>query len=155
MKLALLKQQVQEAWNQLNSFNGVVLLPDQFQQELKQFGDARFTQTWVRALARYEAINVYKSCLDAHGLIRYDFNFTPDRWDYEFRYEILDEFLTMPDGLDLIRLGLEQLFSTPFTHTEREEADGFFKLVEGQCTRAGLTTGLVRELTGLSSIRTG
>ena len=155
MKLLQLKQKVYEAWEQLSGFKGILVQPDQFQPEIKQFGDLRRKDTWSKALARFEALNAYKSCLDAYSLILNDFNFTPDRWDYEFRYQILDEFLMIPDGLDLIRLGLEQLFSSTFTPQEREEAHGFFELVEEQRSRTGLPIESVWQLSGASTTGAG
>ncbi|NET31357.1 MAG: hypothetical protein F6K19_05065 [Cyanothece sp. SIO1E1] len=37
-------------------------------------------------------------------------NYTPDKWDYELRHQIFEAFLTNPDGLELIKTGLEQLY---------------------------------------------
>lgn len=153
MKLLELRQKVHEAWERLNSFKGILVQAEQFKVEMKQFGDLRRKDTWSKALARFEAFNIYKSCLDAYCLILNDFNFTPDRWDYEFRYQIVDEFLMMPDGIDMIRLGLEQLFSSTFTPQEREEAHGFFELVAEQGSRNRLPVGLVRQLSGTSAAR--
>ncbi|MBD2054470.1 hypothetical protein H6F88_00200, partial [Oculatella sp. FACHB-28] len=100
-KTGELKQHVWEEWEQLNSFKGVLAQPQNFKPEVRQFGDLRCKATWVKALARFTAVNVYKSCLDAYSLILHDFNFKPERWDYEFRELILNEFLAMPDALDL------------------------------------------------------
>jgi hypothetical protein len=134
MKLPELKEKVYEAWESLNTFKGVIAQPDSFKPEVRSLGDLRRKATWVKALTQFQALNSYKACLDAYSLILNDFNFTPDRWDYEFRNEILDQFLTMPDGLDLIRLGLEQLFSSTFTSQEREEAHGSLRRLTGAHT---------------------
>jgi hypothetical protein len=130
MKLRLLKQKVWESWRDVNLWQGDLLQPEAFEQEMQQFGDRRHKATWVKALVRFEALFAYKSCLDAYALILHNFNFNPDRWDYEFRYEILEEFLQFPEGLNLLRLGLEQLVSSSFTPEDRREADGFFGLVK-------------------------
>jgi len=148
MKLPELKVRVYESWKSLNTFKGVLAQPDNFKPEVRSFGDLRRKATWIKALARFQAVNSYKACLDAYGLILNDFNFTPARWDYEFRYEILDEFLMIPDGMDLIRLGLEQLLSSTFTPEEREEAHGFFAMVSGSAGRIRLPDGPLRRLTG-------
>ncbi|MEM6256662.1 MAG: hypothetical protein AAF821_27485 [Cyanobacteria bacterium P01_D01_bin.156] len=154
MKLPALKQRVWNTWKTLNSWKGELTSPpDSFVTEVKGFGDRRYKQTWIRALARFEAIATYESCLDAWALILINFNFTPERWDYEYRYEILDEFLTYPDGLELIREGLEQLFSSDFTPEERGQAHGFYSLVAGESGRAGgnrFTDGFAREIAGLT-----
>jgi hypothetical protein len=146
MKLAQLKQKVYEAWEFLNTYKGRVLQPENFQAEIRTFGDLRRKNTWVKALARFEALNAYHNCLDAYMLILNDFNFTSDRWDYEYRHQIVDEFLMIPDALDLLKLGLEQLFSEPFTQEDRKEAHGFFELVEEQRGRIGLPIRLIWRL---------
>lgn len=65
------------------------MLAENFKGEMrKEFGDLRFKKTWIKALARYEALNAFHNCLDAHSLILHTLNFTEDRWDYEFRHQI-------------------------------------------------------------------
>ena len=133
MKLRELKSKVYEAWEFLSGYRGCVVLPENFKAEVrKEFGDLRFKETWIQALARYEALNAFHDCLDAHALIRHTLNFTQDRWDYEFRHRIFDEFLRIPRALDLLKLGLEQLMSDSFTPSDRREADGFYQLVAEQ-----------------------
>lgn len=153
MKLTELKQHVWDAWEFLNEWKGQVLQPENFVAEVKRFGDRRYKRTWVKALAHFEAVNAHQNCLDAYMLILNDFNFTPDRWDYEYRHEILDAFLMYPDSLDLIKTGLEQLLSSDFTPTEQAEAHGFFELVEergGEPGRIGLPIGSDRRLPAAS-----
>jgi hypothetical protein len=135
MKLSELKQKVYQSWKSLSSFKGQLLNPDDFKSEVRHFGDLRRKQTWVRALARFEAVNAYQSCLDASSLLLYSFNFTPDRWDYDYRHQIFEEFLMYGNALDLIKLGLEQLYQHPYTEDDRREAHGFFELVAEQAGR--------------------
>lgn len=154
MKLPELKQRVWRLWVQLNSWKGeLTSSPDSFVAEMKSFGDRRRKQTWANALCRFEAALSYKGCLDSWALLTISFNFTPDRWDYEFRHQILDEFLAYPDGLEIIRDGLEQLYSDDFVE-EREKADGFFGLVaerEGRDRGIGLPARPARTvITGAS-----
>jgi hypothetical protein len=131
MKLKELKQKVFEEWQDYCWFKQVVCQPETFKPEIRErFGDMRRKVTWEKALCHFKALNAQIGLLDAHTLILYTFNFTPDRWDYEYRHQILEEFLTLPDGLELIKLGLEQLFSRDFTSEERGQADGFYQLVE-------------------------
>lgn len=131
MKLSELKKRVWKAWCNLNSWKGELTSPpDSYVAGVKGLGDSRFKQTWIKALARFEAMFTYESCLDSWALIAISFNFTPDHRNYEYRQEILDEFLMYPDGLEIIRDGLEHLFSSDFSPQEREDANGFFALVE-------------------------
>lgn len=139
MKLPKLKEKVYEAWEFLSGYRGCVVIPENFKPEVRrEFGDLRRKETWVKALARYEALNAFHDCLDAHHLVLHTFNFTSDRWDYEFRHRIFDEFLMIPGALDLIKLGFEQLLSASFTDHDRKEAHGFFELVAEQQGRVGL-----------------
>ena len=149
MKLPELKERVREVWDCLNDCRGQVLQPENFGPEIRCFGDKRFKRTWIKALAYLESAFFYSSSLDASMLIFHGFNFTPDRWDYEYRHEILDAFLMYPDGLEIIKRGLDQLFSSDFTPEERTEANGFFELVEergGEPGRDCLAVGLERRL---------
>lgn len=147
MKLHELKQRVYEAWEFLNGYRGCVVLAENFKPDVRQeFGDLRYKETWVKALARYEALNAFHDCLDANYLVLHTFNFTEDRWDYEFRYRIFDEFLMIPDALDLLKLGLEQLVSNSFTDHDRRQAHGFLELVAGQQGRRGLSAQLTGQL---------
>ncbi len=61
--------------------------------------------------------------------------YTPDEWDWELRHEILDQFLTLPGGLDCIINGLEQILKYPIDPEEVEIANGVLKLVQEQSGR--------------------
>lgn len=138
MKMQALKEATYQAWTKVNRFNGAIIQPENFSVEVKsRFGDRRYKVTWVKALAYFRAQASYDACLDAYMLVLNTFNFTPDRWDYEFRHDILDAFLMFPDGLELIKTGLEQLFSSDFTHKEQAEANGFLRLVEERGRQPG------------------
>lgn len=154
MKLPDLKEKVWKAWTLFNDASGVITQDATFIQDVKRFGDRRYKVTWIKALAQFTAQASYESCLDAYMLVLENFNFTTERWDYEYRHEILDAFLAYPDALDLIRTGLEQLFSSDFAPQERENADGFFELVEERSQQSGrdsLPVGLDRRLQATSS----
>lgn len=143
MKLPELKQRVYEAWEFLSGYRGCVVLPENFRPEVRQeFGDLRYKETWLKALARFEALNAFHDCLDAHDLVLHTFNFTSDRWDYEFRHRIFDEFTMIPSALDLLKLGLEQLVSDH----DRRQAHGFFELVAEQQGRDRLPVEFDRKL---------
>ena len=147
MNLAELKEETLDTWEAISGWRGDVLQPSAFLPEVATYGDLGDKQTWVKAFANFEAILFHSSCLDAWSLIVNDFNFTPDRSDYEYRHEILEAFLQYKDGLDLINLGLEQLVGPDFTAQEREQAHGFYRLVQEQCERGnGLPAGLTGRL---------
>ncbi|MEO1619672.1 MAG: hypothetical protein AAFU53_01425 [Cyanobacteria bacterium J06632_3] len=126
MKIQQLKAKVLRLWKALHSWKGDLMSPPAcFGLDIKkQFGDRRYKATWIRALARYEAQMSYESCLDSTLLITTYLNFSPDEPVYEYRHDILEEFLKYPNGLDLIRQGLENLYAR-----DREKAHGFFELV--------------------------
>jgi hypothetical protein len=149
LKLADLKQQVYQCWTHLSEFNGALVQPENFQAEVRQqFGDLRCKQTWINAYCQFTAQNSADVCLEAWTLIRYDFNFTPNRWDYELRHQILEAFLTLPEGAELLKIALEQLFGDLFTPDERSEASGFIRLVAEQQARGRLSTIPIRGTLG-------
>ncbi|MEO0759710.1 MAG: hypothetical protein AAFY78_22875 [Cyanobacteria bacterium J06648_16] len=155
MKLPELKERTRYVWEILHSWKGEpVESTDQFVQEIRSFGDRRFKRTWIKALCRFKAMLAYESCLDAWALLAISFNFSPDRWDYELRHQILDEFLMYPDSLEIIKAGLEDLFSDDFTPQEREQINGFYSMVEERervHRGLGLTARLAQSVAGISA----
>ena len=104
--------------------------PENFKPEIRQYGDLRRKSTWVKALCQFCALNHFECLLDAYELITIRFNFFPNDPRYPYRHQIFEAFLTIPGALDLLKTGLEQLFSSDFTTEEREAARGFFAMVE-------------------------
>ena len=90
MKLPEIKKKVRNIWNTLNEWDGVVLQPEQFDREIKTFGDRRYKETWVNALCRYKAMLAIEGCLDSWMLLTSTFDFQPDHWDYEYRHRIFE-----------------------------------------------------------------
>ena len=153
MKLAELKERVYERWKRLSTFNRALVQPENFKPEVRAFGDLRRKDTWKKAYCSFMARNIDDSCLDAYNLILIQFNYQPSSWDYELRHEVFSEFLALPEGMELLKTGLEQLFSTDFTPHQRKEADGFFKLASEQSQRGsadGATTELMGRIAALS-----
>lgn len=142
MKLPELKHRTEEAWKDLHEAYGALATGACKDEVRANFGDLRRRDTWIRALASFEARFHHAACLDAWSLITHSFNLTPDRWDYEIRHEFFEAFLQLPDGLELLKMGLEQLFAN-FTAEERE-CNGFLELVAEQRERRGFDAiGLV------------
>ena len=147
MKLPEIKKRVRDIWNTLNEWDGVVLQPEQFNQEMKAFGDRRYKETWVKALCRFKAMLAIEGCLDSWALLTITFDFQPNDWDYEYRHRIFDEFLMYPEAVEIIKTGLEDIFHKDFDVQEREKADGFFRLLEER-EGAARTIGLPTEFAG-------
>ena len=151
MKLQELKEQVRYIWDCVNKWHGVVLQPENFDKEMKTFGDRRYKATWVKALCKFQAMLAMEGCLDSWALLTITFDFRPDRWDYEYRHGIFDEFLKYPEALEIIRTGLEDIFHKDFDVQEREKADGFFRLLEereGSAGTLGFSTRFARQFAG-------
>jgi hypothetical protein len=150
MKLAQLKRQVYNCWENLSTFNGAIAQPDNFKAEVRAFGDLRRQSTWESAYCSFWAKNLG----DCWGCPAYEFiitffNFQPEQWNYYLRHQIFDEFLAIPGSIEVIKTGLEQLFSEDFTPQEREEVNVFFRWVEEQSARRGIdgdTTRFIRQL---------
>jgi hypothetical protein len=151
MKLVHLKRLTHDFWIDVLTIRCVVINPDSFKTELRsQFGDLRLRATWEKALARYYAQIIHDACLDACNLILYGLNFNPGDRLYPYRHAIFEEFLAFSDGLDMIKLGLEDIFQTNnFTTQERQEAkdNGFFELVREQ-SPGGSLNGRATEFIG-------
>ena len=147
MKLPEIKKKVRNIWNTLNEWDGVVLQPEQFDREMRTFGDRRYKETWVKALCKFKAMLAIEGCLDSWMLLTSTFDFQPDHWDYEYRHRIFDEFLMYPEAVEIIKTGLEDIFNKDFDVQEREKADGFFKLL-GEREGAARTIGFPTRFTG-------
>ena len=131
MKLAELKGKTWKLWFSLNSWKGELTTPvERYAEDIRFFGDLRRKETWIKAFVKYDAQLSHESCLDCWALITIVFNFTQDRDDYEYRHEIIDEFLLYPNGLDLIRQGIEEIFNDDFASKDRNDAHGFFEFLE-------------------------
>jgi hypothetical protein len=158
MKLQALKQKALSLWKDIAEIDQVVLQPEHFKAEVKTIGDLRRKATWERAIARFEARIFHDCCLDAYNLIVHSLNFgTEGRWDYFLKDLIIEEFLSYPDGLDMIRIGLEDLFKLDFSAQVRDAAYGLSAMVQQQLEcrgNIGQSVGSVRqprELTGATS----
>lgn len=101
------------------------------------FGDLRRRDTWANAFAHFYAQITHNQCLDAWALITDGLNFGPHSEYQEFGDLIIDKFLAMPNGLSLLKMGLEQLLDIRLTQTWNEDVkDGILWLVE-RTSRAG------------------
>jgi hypothetical protein len=128
MRLDELKERVYSAWEALSTYNSALVQPENFKKEVSAFGDLRFKATWQKAYAAFLARNIFDSNSDNRTLITVQLYFSPSRWDWELRQEILDQFLAIPEGVDCIINGLEQIFSYPSNQEEQEKAYGVFEL---------------------------
>ena len=138
MKMQDLKKRVYRAWEHLSLFNDAIVQPENFKAEVRQIGDLRYKRTWEAAYCQFSARNMMDSCLDAFTLITVQFN--PDWWEEDLRHllpQCLDEFLALPEGLDAIRQGLEQLLGDYTTTQDKESAHGFFEMARQQSRRFG------------------
>ncbi|MBT9317731.1 hypothetical protein [Leptothoe spongobia] len=151
MKLPELKEKVRYTWDILNEWDGAILQPENFAKEMKTFGDRRYKKTWVNALCKFEAMLAYASCLDSWMLLTSTFAFRPERWDYEYRHQIFNEFLMYPKAVEIIKTGLEDIFHKDFDVQEREKADEFFRLLEereGSAGAIGFSTRFTEQFAG-------
>lgn len=132
MKIAQLRHYVYQEWQDLCQSESVVLQPDTFKPEIRQrFGDLRRKATWEQALSWFAATRFYRNCLDAWALLTHEFNFSPKHPYYDYRHRIFESFIAYEDGLDLIKLGLEQLLqSSTSTFTREEQEAGIHVLQE-------------------------
>ena len=150
MKLAELKQEVRYTWECIQETYADTCDPEAFRPEIRQYGDLRRKATWEKAFV-YLYTALFHRCagIEAYWYITDFFNLTPGEPFYEYRHELFDAFLQYSDGLDRIKLGLEQLYS--LTAEQRGNIDGFRQLVQEQCERGnGLPVGFARQLPALA-----
>lgn len=157
MKLSELKEKVYEHWEFRYQIRRAIIQPENFKPEIRQYGDLRRKTTWVKALCRLESLNIFESCLDAYELITIQFNISPSDPEHPYRHQIFEEFLAIPEALDLLKAGFEDLFSSDFTTEEREEAREFFEMVREQSPGRGVEwqptelAGRIAELAGVAA----
>lgn len=151
MKLVELKQEVYELWERLSSYNGALIQPENFKPEVRYYGDLRRKTTWQRAYAAFLAQNIWDAGISEHNLIVVQLNFTPDRWDYELRHQVLEQFLAIPGGLEFIIRGLEEIFGS----ASKEDKECAYELLAMVSEQSGGTRssadGFIRRLTGTNA----
>jgi hypothetical protein len=140
MKLQELKAKTWETWLMLQKFAYVVVQPENFQPEVRTYGDLRCRDTWKRALGNFLALSIAQSVLEPVSLVTFYLNPPPDDWAWEVRYETFEAFVRIPGGLDAIREGLTQILGKSTT-TSGENLDGIFELVEATTGVRGLLAG--------------
>jgi hypothetical protein len=132
MRLTLkqLKQEAVELWEVLNEVDGTDSAPDQFRQDIRQYGkldgkaDLRCRVTWERACIAMEAASMLKS-LENTDLVLYLHH--PDTpFGIAYRDQILEAVLSHKTGLLQIKNGLERLYRQPVEATDRQNAIEFF-----------------------------
>lgn len=153
MKLSELKQETYEAWERLSSYHSALVQPEHFKPDVKVYGDLRYKATWQKAYAAFVARNIFDANTDNRSLITIQLHYTPERWDWDLRHQILDQFLAIPGGLDCIINGLEQILRYPIDQEEQDIAYGVFELVQEQSGGAGhIAVGSVGHLPAAHSL---
>jgi hypothetical protein len=151
MKLNELKQEVYDCWIRLSTYRGALVQPENFKPEVRIYGDLRRKSTWLHAYAVFFAKINWEAGITEHTAIVHVLNFTPDRWDYELRDEIIEQFLAIPGAIEFISRGLEAIFHSA-DKEEREAAHGLLEVVGRQSGRTrGIATGHLRQLQGFTA----
>jgi len=136
MKFKRIKKRTYDCLLLLHKVNSAMPQPEQFKAEIQAMGKPGRYETWVKALADFYTRASLTGCLDAWSLITVTLDFPPGSEFYEFRHEIFEEFIALPDGIEALKMGFEQLLGIPFTREEKEELNrGFFRLVAEQQQR--------------------
>lgn len=137
-----LKDAAYGCWKLLHVGHSAVPQPELFKPEVRRLGDLRFKATWEKAYCYFKARALEMCCLNAYELITVQFNlrFTENDPKAYLLPQALDEFLGMPEGLELIKTGLEQIFGPGSTTQDREDAKPFFEMVAGEPITGGRIT---------------
>ena len=151
MKLVELKQEVYELWERLSSYNGALIQLENFKPEVRYYGDLRRKTTWQKAYAAFLAQNIWDADVGEYNLIVVQLNFTPDCWDYELRYQVLEQFLAIPGALEFVVRGLEQIFCSA-SREDKECAYGLLAMVSEQSGGTGsIADGSIGRFTGTNA----
>lgn len=154
MKLSELKQEVYGCWECLSDFNNALIQPENFKPEVRSFGDLRYKKTWQKAYAAFFAKLNWDSGITNHTAIVHVFNFTPERWDYNLREEIIEQYLSIPGALEFIIEGLEEIYRSNNLE-EHQCANVFLKVASQKSggTSRSITTRFVRQLSKVDQLR--
>jgi hypothetical protein len=137
MKLQELKAKTRDTWCLLHECSEAVAQPENFQPEVRTFGDLRCKDTWRTALANFWALSIAHSVLDPVSLVTFYLNPTPSDWTWEVRDETIEAFVRIPGGLDAIREGLTQILGKSAT-TCGDNLNDIFELVAAATGVRGL-----------------
>lgn len=151
MKFQELKAATRTVWDYTHTLHGAIALPENFKPEMRLFGDLRRKSTWIQAYCTLYALEIHDCVLDAY-IVPLRLSIKEEDWRYPYRNPIFDEFMKLPESLDLLRLGLEQLYIDPdyCTPEEREDGHGVLKLVQEQSTGQRLIFRLSRQAIAIS-----
>ena len=153
MKLAELKQEVYECWTRLSTYRDALVQPENFQSEVRNCGDLRYKKTWQKAYASFYAKIAWESGITEYTAIAHVFNFTSERWDYELRYEIIEQFFSIPGAWEFIVRGLEEIYYQG-NGEDQECANEFLALAEAKQGRGkNFTARPVRRLSGVEQLQ--
>lgn len=150
MKLQELKQGTYQCWQELVELNSAVVQPETFKAEVRQlYGDLRKKSTWQQAYAAFFARMNWDACLSAHTLIVHVLNPAPDEATYELRHLVLEQLLAIPEALEAIVQGLEEIFRSPSAQ-EKQCAHEVLEMVGRQSGGRGcIAAGSLRQLAGV------
>ncbi len=137
MKLAQLKQQAHESWETLNLIDGAIPSPDQFRQEMRQYGDLRCKVTWEQACIDLEAKWIVYG-LENWALVRY-FQKPDTIIGQQFNHQVLNVVLSYPRILEQIKQGLECLYYSPNAVDDRAIAVAFLQRLSGYGARVEMS----------------
>lgn len=113
MKLQALKTVTYETWSFLHELEDAVLQPENFQAEIRQYGDLRCKSTWEKAYVALEAATLEYPALENWQVVQMCFC-RPDRVELiDYNDQVLGAFLQFSDGLERIKDGLERLYYQP------------------------------------------
>jgi hypothetical protein len=147
MNLSELKRRTLEEWEFKDECSGSIAVKS-LKDEIRQYGDLRTKQAWLRAWASLWVSNIASYVAYPRDLITIWFN-SRHSWAIpeECRPAFLDALLTDKDGLYLVRTALEGLVNDEdWTQQQKEHCiNGFFEMAQ-KSGRLGLPDGLVRRI---------
>jgi hypothetical protein len=139
-KLKDLKDAAYQAWElfQRLESNTLLIQPEVFKKEARQYGDLRRKSTWEKVYIVLQANVIANPVLENGGMIQIYFCHPTSPELVEYNSLILEEFLKHPYALERIKDGLEQLFYQATEPADQEDAVIFLKRISGYQEATGM-----------------
>lgn len=129
MKLNELKKASYRAWAFMQELEEIVVQPENFRQETRQYGDLRRRTTWEKIYAAFQAAVIANPVLEDSGMIQVYFCHPTSPELVQYNDLVLEEFLKYPTALERIKEGLEQLYYQPSEPEDQQDAMQFLERI--------------------------
>jgi hypothetical protein len=130
MKLNDLKRLTYETWEFMHRMQDAIAVSE-FQAEVRRCGDRRCKATWEKAYAQFQAIVMDNRATESRFMLQWFFVRPEDPEIIEYNDLLLETYLQLPDAIERIKIGLEDLYWQPTESEDQADAIAFIKRLSG------------------------